>query len=374
VLSALVVSSFFDEGPAFLPAGTLEAFRTDLRLTYAQVGVVLSMVAVGSVIGSAGSIAIDHVSRRLLTAAGATLLAGSMAGFALSPWYEGLLAASFVQGFAATVMMDTTGVALTDLVGEERLRPYLARANLAGAAGDLAGPILLGAVVGLGLGWRIAFAVAAVIVGLYAILLALAPLPGPSGGENQGHTPMAGLVQVLRDPQVWLIGWISFLAVPFDEPFLGFLLARAQESGLGAGATTAVALLSVGGGIAAYGYLESRLRALPDRVLIGSGALLALAGSVIAGVLDGVVPLAGGGGLVGIGLALSWLALEHRQLTLRPGQEGTTRGVIGAIESVGLALPIATGALIDATSLSFGLTTHAGVAAMIVVSLVWMRP
>lgn len=369
VLSALLIASFFDEGPGFLPAGTLEAFRTDFRLNYAQAGLVLSMVAIGSVTGSVGSIAADHVSRRILASSGALGLATAMAVFAVTPRYEGLLLASLLHGFTATVMMDATSIALADLVGKERLRPFLARANLAGVVGDLSGPILLGVVVASGLTWRASFIVAAILVGAYGAMLAAAPLPPPPNSDvEERSTPMVGLRAVSRDPQVWLVAWISLLAVPFDEPFLGFLLARADAIGASAGGATAIALVSVAGGVLAYGWLETRLRAWSDRRLITAGAGLGGAGSLVAGALPNALALALGGALVGIGLALAWLALEHRQLTLRQGQEGTTRALIGAVESIGFALPVLMGVLIDATSLSVGLAAHVVLAALIVVA------
>lgn len=373
MVAALVVPSFFDEGSAFLPAGTLELFRSDLDLSYAQAGLVLSMVAVGSLVGSAGSVAADHFSRRILASSGAFGLATGMALFATSPWYAGLIVASLLHGLAATVLMDASTVALADAVGEEHLRPFLARGNLAGVVGDLGGPLLVGIVIGMGASWRVPFGVAAVVVALYGLLLALAPLPAPKRTDMERASPISGLVEVLSDRQVWLVGWISLLTVTFDEPFLGFLLARAEQYDVDARTYTAIAMVSVAGGLFAYGYLERRLRIVPDRWLIAGGGVLAALGSVVAAVFEGPIALATGGAVVGIGLASMWLALEHRQLTLRPRQEGTTRAVVGAIEAIGFTVPVLLGTLIDATSLAVGLAAHSVLALLIVVSALRIR-
>lgn len=331
------------------------------------------MVAIGGLTGSAASVAVDHLSRRMLATGGAVLLAVSMSGFAGSPWLGGLLVASFLHGFASTIVMDVTAVALADTVGEERLRPFLARANLTGVAGDFAGPILLGVVVAAGWSWRVAFVVAAVLAAAYAVALALAPLPPPRGAGQVGHTLSSTLRAVLTDRQVWLIGVISLLVTPFDEPFLAFLLARGEELGATATGAAVIALVSVGGGVFAYGHLEIRLRNVRDRVLVAAGAAAAGVGSLLAGWAHGTVTLAAGGALVGVGLALAWLALEHRQLTLRPAQEGTTRAVIGSIEAVGFGIPVLFGWLIDSTSVAVGLAAHAALGAAVLVLAVRIR-
>ena len=364
-LAALVTASFFDEGPGFLPAGSLEAFRADLGLSYTQAGTVLSMLAFGSIVGSGCSIAADHVSRRVLASAGTLVYAFAIAAFAVTPWYGGLLVASFLHGLAATAMMDATAVALTDLVGEDDLRPYLARSNVAGVVGDLSGPVLLGAALAAGWNWRAAFAIASVILALYAVLLALSPLPPPrrDGGEDAAGPVLR---QVLTDVRVWLISGLSLLVVPFDEPFLGFLLALGEEArGMGPTALTVLAVVTVAAGLVAYTVIEARMRRVGDAGTMAAGASCLGVGCLLAALVDRAAATLAGGLLAGIGLALTWLALEHRQLTLRPGQEGTTRAVIGAVESVGFLLPVAIGAIADAHGLAAGVAALAVPAGML---------
>jgi len=370
VVAALVLPSMVDEASGFLPAGTFEAFRADLGLSYTQAGVVLSMAAFGSIAGSLVSVAADHVSRRALAAGGALALAASMAWFGLSSGFGGLVVASFGHGFAATVMIDATTVALADAVEEHELRPFLARSNLFGVIGDLSGPILLGVVVSAGLSWRVAFLVVAAGVALFAAVLAGAPLPPPESGGS----PLGVVRDVIRDGRVWLIAALSLLAVPFDEPFLGFLLALGEEvRGLGPIALTVLALVSVGGGLAAYTVIESRMRSIGDAVTMGAGGALMAAGAAFAGLVGWPGAPFVGGALVGVGLALAWLALEHRMLTLRPGQEGTTRAVVGAVESIGFLIPVVVGAIVDRLGLGVGLAAHGVFAVLIVFGAMSLR-
>ena len=53
-----------------------------------------------------------------------------------------------------------------------------------------------------------------------------------------------------------------------------------------------------------------------------------------------------------VGLSLAWLAIQHRSLTLRPGQVGTTKAVLGTIESTGFWIPVAIGAVADRAGLT----------------------
>jgi hypothetical protein len=170
---------------------------------------------------------------------------------------------------------------------------------------------------------------------------------------------------------VWVLALLALLATPFDEPFLGFLLALGDQMvGLGSLALTALALVTVGGGLLAYTVVEARIRQFDDASTMAMGAALMGSGSLVAGVWTASSALFVGGGLVGVGMSLSWLAVEHRQLTLRPGQQGATFAIIGAVQSLGFLVPAAVGVLVDRTGLRTGVTAHAGLAAgMLVLSL-----
>lgn len=183
-------------------------------------------MAPGAVLGLIFSVAADHTSRRLIAAGGALAYAVSLAIFAAaaSAWW--LVLAAFLMGMAATAMIDAVEVALVDMAGN-RLRPYLARADLGGVIGDLAGPLLLGAVLAVGWSWRAAFALAALAMGLYGVVPALARLPVPAGRPDETDAPPRRVVRSMaRDRRVWVMG---LLLAPFDEPFLGFLTALAQS-------------------------------------------------------------------------------------------------------------------------------------------------
>src|SRR4051812_8521931 len=142
------------------------------------------MAAPGALLGTGFAAAADHMSRRVLAAGGAFGLAAALAGFAAGQSFAVLAAASFLLGVAATAMMDAPQVALVDIVEPVDLRRFLARGNLFGTLGDLAGPALLGLIAATGLSWRTAFWFAAAALFVYGLVLAGLPLPGPGSAPD----------------------------------------------------------------------------------------------------------------------------------------------------------------------------------------------
>ena len=360
-LAAVLLVRLADEAAVFLPFGTLESFRADLGLTYAQAGTVLAAIAPGAVAGGVFVAAADRFSRRVITAGGAFGFALSLAMFALGGSFAMLALAGFVMGMASTAMVDGAEVALVDMVGDD-LRRYLARSNLLATVGDLLGPALVAAAAVAGLSWRTAFGAGAVLMGVYALALAGAPLPPPARGEEadgsaNGGERRPGLAAVLRDPAVWVMGLIGLLMVPFDEPLVGFTIALLEnDRGASAAAATLVAFVGISGGVLAFAVLARRFEGVPDdRLLLGS--VVAMTGGAVAIAAAPVLPVVAVAGLVtSVGLNLAWLAVQHRSLTLRPGQVGTTKAVLGTIESAGFWIPVAVGVIADRA----GLTTAVG--------------
>lgn len=361
-LAVVLLARLADESAVFVPFGTLESFRAELGLTYAQAGTVLAAIAPGALVGGAFSAAVDRHSRRVIVAGGAFGFAVALAMFAVGGSFAVLLGGGFLMGVASTAMVDGAEVALVDLAGDD-LRRWLARSNLLATVGDLIGPLLVGSAVLLGLSWRAAFAAGAVLMGLYAVALACAPLPAPArggAGDEDDGSARPGLGAVLRDPAVWVMGLIGLLMVPFDEPLVGFTVALLEEErGASTGMASFVAFAGIPGGLLAFTVLAKRFERVDDRrLLIGAVVTMTVAVLVIA-VVPVLAVVAAAGVLAAIGLSLGWLAVQHRSLTLRPGQVGTTNAVLGGIESTGSWLPVAIGALADGAGLEWALGSFA---------------
>lgn len=383
-LAAVLLVRLADEAAVFLPFGTLESFRADLGLTFAQAGTVVAAIWPGAVVAALFVAAADRFSRRVIAAGGAFGFTASLAMFALGVSFTMLVLAAFVMGMASTAMVDGAEVALVDMAGDD-LRRYLARSNLLATIGDLLGPALVAGAALAGLSWRVAFAAGAVLMGVYALALAAAPLPPPSRasgtadageeapdqGSGGGGARRLGLAAVLRDPAVWALGVIGLLMAPFDEPLVGFTIALLEnDRGASTSAATLVAFVGISGGVLAFTVLARRFEGVPDdRLLLGSVTAMT-AGAVFIAVAP-VVPLVAVGGLVtAVGLNLAWLAVQHRSLTLRPGQVGATKAVLGTIESTGFWIPVAVGVIADRAGLTLAVGSF-GIVGAAMMALAW---
>ena len=361
-----------DESAVFLPFGSLESFRSDLGLTYAQAGTILAAIAPGALAGGVFAAAADRYSRRAIAAGGAFGFAVALAMFAFGGSFAMLAAGAFVMGMASTAMVDAAEVALVDMAAGGDLRRWLARSNLLATLGDLLGPALVAGAVLLGLSWRAAFWVGAGLMLLYAVALARAPLPPPSPAAPAPEgSRRPGFTAVLRDPAVWVMGLIGLLMVPFDEPLVGFTIALLeQERGASPAVATMIAFAGITGGVLAFTVLARRFEGVADhRLLMGSVAAMAGAALVIA-VVPVLAAVAVAGLVAAIGLSLAWLAVQHRSLTLRPGQVGATKAVLGAIESTGSWLPVAIGVVADRAGLTWAVGSF-GIVGGVLLALSW---
>ena len=154
----------------------LPFIRDDLRLTYTQIGLLLSLPGIIAAfiepfIGVLG----DVWKRRLLIIVGGVLFTVSLAITSFSSTFY-LLLFSFILFFpssGAFVSLSQANLMDSDTSRHEQ---NMARWTLAGSLGVLAGPLLLGLFVYFGLGWRGAYAALASLSSL-CLLAALRYLP-----------------------------------------------------------------------------------------------------------------------------------------------------------------------------------------------------
>jgi predicted MFS family arabinose efflux permease len=369
---ALLTVRLADETAWFLPAGLFETFRRDLGLTYTEASVVLILAAPGSLLGTAGTVAADFVSRRVLACAGAVTFALALAAFAAGGSFWVLAGASLAMGAGATVMVDACEVALVDLAGDD-LPAYLARQNLFGVVGDLAGPALLLLAAGAGLGWRATFGLTALLMAGYAALLGAQRFPPPLSSD-EANGPRAGLAAVLRDRRVWWIGALAVFLTPMDESFLGFTIAFLERvRGASPSAAVATGAAFVAGGLLATTVVARRVRAWPVERTLTASALVLFAATVAVPVVPWLPLVAAAGLAFSTALTLFWLALQHEMLTVRPGQAGTTSAVVSVIEMGGFFVPIVIGWVADAAGLRAALWAYTLVPAVIVMTAARFR-
>lgn len=339
-------------------------------MSYTAASLVFIAPGIGSLPGLLLTAAADRWSRRVIAASGAGTFALAFALFAWAPNAATLVFAAALAGFGATGMVDAVEVGLVDATTPDRLRVWLARQNVVAVIGGMCGPALLAALAFAGLGWRTAFILAAAGLGAYAVLLATSPLPPPDAGtddDDANEDESAGtLSDIIRDPRVWVIGLLSLGTVPFDEPFLGFLVAHlGQTRGASAATAIVIALVGVCGGLVTQGTAARRPLRMRNQPLYVVGATGLLAGSVVVAMAGSLPAIAVAAFAVSAGLELCWLAVQHRALTLRPRQVGRTKAVISTIETVGFGLPLAIGAVADAATLTVAMSVFGLLAALL---------
>jgi predicted MFS family arabinose efflux permease len=357
LFGALLVVRLFDEAGSFLPYGAAPQLRTQLELTYAQIGVLLTAMPAGGVVGLGLAALADVVSRRRLAAISTAVLALTMAAFAMSDDFLVLAAAAFVYGAASDGMISPVEVALADLAGDD-LDRALARTNLFATIGDFLAPVLLGAAIVAGLGVRPVFWIAALAFAGYAIWLASLPLPAP---RDPGREHVRGrVVSLIRDPRVWVMGVLVACISPLDEALGAAFVLRLAAGAAGDQPVVLVAAVGVIGdlvGLAVAARVIARL-GRPRAMAVG---MLLVGASVAVATVGPALTTFVASALTGFGLAFAWTAFQAVLLRLRPGAEGTTGAVIGAIELPALLLPVLAGVVADHAGPQAALMVYAAI-------------
>ena len=357
-----------DESVGFLREGVFESWRVDLGLSYRAAATVLVMAAPGSIAGSAFSALADYRSRRAIAAGGAFAYGASLLGFALAQNTVELGAASFLLGLGATAMVHACEVALVDVAGDE-LERAVGASSLFGALGDLVGPVVIVVTAALGWSWRVPFVGAAGFCALYGAWLATLPMPHPVPPAADHRGARREAFALLRDPAIWWFGLVALLLVQIDEAYLAFVIAFLRRDGhLGAAAATMVGASIVVGGLIGYARAaRGDTRAESRRVLRVSAAALTVAAVGIA-TIPSVVAVVACGIVFGFANARFWVVFHAIVLRHRPGRTGSVSAVVGNLEMLGFAFPIAIGAIADAHGLRAGLLAYAIVPALLFAS------
>lgn len=349
----LLLIEFLDE----LVFGAREAawplIRNDLGLTYAQVGLLLSVPAVVSnllepLFGVLG----DVWRRRVLVLAGGAIFGGSLLLTASSPNIAFLLA-SFVCLYPASgAFVSLSQATLMDMAPARR-EQNMARWTFAGSVGVVAGPLALAAAVQLGLGWRGLFVGFAVFT--FIVLAAARRTPYRTAGAATDDPArldlslvlagLRGVLDALRRKAVWR--WLILLESSdlLLDILLGFLALYLVDA---ANATTEQAALAVAvwTGIGLLGDLLlipllERVRGVDYlRVSAGLELLLFPAFLLVPSLGAKIVLL----GLLGFFNAGWYAVLQAGLYAALPGRSGTAlaakniSGLAGGLIPLGLGL------------------------------------
>ena len=185
------------------------AIRTDLGLSYLEIGWILTIPGIVSmVLEPAIGLAGDTRHRRLLVGAGGIVVAATLVLAGTAPAFAVFLAAECLMAPASGAFVSLSQASLMDLAPRDR-EPNMARWMVAGSIGNVAGPLLLAAAIAAALDWRDLFLALALVTVPLAVAGWWAHVPAPGAVEaHEAHRPRpSALLAAVRDREVlrWLV-------------------------------------------------------------------------------------------------------------------------------------------------------------------------
>ena len=224
------------------------ALREELDLSYAQIGLLLSVpayasVALEPVFGVLG----DSRWRRAVVVVGGIGMAVALALVSAAPCFVVLIVAFALLSPSTGAFVSLSQATLMDLEPQRR-ELNMTRWSIAGGVGAVAGPLLLVLFTALGGGWRALFATFAVLA---LALTAVAASTQSSARPHAGRPSVRAAVAAIRRPLVvrWLV-LLEFADLLLDV-LLGYVAlylvdeagASAQVGGLGVAVWTGAGLV-----------------------------------------------------------------------------------------------------------------------------------
>jgi FSR family fosmidomycin resistance protein-like MFS transporter len=369
VLAAALAVELVDELAGGVKSAALPLIRRDLDLSYGQIGLLESApLLLGSIMELPLGILAGHGRRRRRAVLlGGVLFILTLIGAAAARSFVGLLVA-FVLFFPASgAFVSLTQSGLMD-ADPGRREHHMARWELAGSAGSLAGPVLVIAVLAAGGGWRSAYlALAAAAAAAWLGVARNAPVPVPADGP--GADPAAGTAAVRRAPptspslftalrQPGVVRWLVLLQVSdlLLDVFTGFLAlylvavvhATPEQAALGVA-------IRLGAGLAGDAAL---IRALSHV----SGLVLLRASAAVTAVVFPAFLLAGGLvpkllllGCLSVVTAPWYPVLQAELYGSLPDDSGVVVSLSSAAGLLGGAVPLAVGLLAQRFGLAWAL-------------------
>ena len=327
-------------------------FMREFGLSYAELGLLMSVFFVVSGLGQAGAgFVVDRFGARRVLFASEVLFIAACLMASVAQGYAGLMAVAVLAGLGNAPFHPVDFTILNQRVSAPRLGHAFSAHGLTGNLGWAVAPVFL---VGLGgvLGWRGAYVAAAV---MYAAILVLLVLQRAKlRTEVVVRAPQAGDSDLafLKLPVVWwcfAFFMLSTMTLALVQNYAVSLLQALHAVSLEAATLTLTAyMLCAAAGIFIGGFVAVR-HADSDRVVawcMGGGALLmALCGSGWLGAGGTMAVLAATGFAIGIGNP------SRDMMVKKATPKGATGRVYGTVYSgfdVGFAVaPLMFGALMD---------------------------
>jgi MFS transporter, FSR family, fosmidomycin resistance protein len=352
----------------------LPLIRHDLGLSYAQIGLLASvpLLAGGALELPLGLLAGEGRRRRQAVLGGGVVFVLSLLAVASARSFVVLLAAFTVFFPASGAFVSLTQAELMD-AWPDRQAQLMARWDLAGSTGAVAGPLLLAAVLAAGGSWREAYLVLAALAAVTWVGTCLGephPVRGAADGATRPgaawKTRVREVLAALRD---WsTVRWLSSVVVAdlLVDVLTGFLALYLVDVVHLAPAIAALAVaIRLGSGLAGDAVLVFVLGRVADVTVLRASAVLA--GLLYPGFLLAPGPAAKLAILAVLSAATApWYPLlQARLYGSLPGRSPVAVTLSSAAGLAGGLGPLAVGLIAGA----FGLTTAMAVLAVVPVAV-----
>lgn len=349
---------FLDELVFGLGETSWPLIRTDLHLSYTQIGLLLSVPGIiAAFIEPFLGILGDVWKRRLLILVGGFFFTFSLILTALSSGFIPLLF-SFIIFFPASGAFVSLSQATLMDSAPDRHAQNMARWTSAGSLGNVLGPLLLGAFIYFGLGWRGAYAFTAFIS---AICLFAAFRLVPPDASSASRLPSFQIVfegfraalSALKRREVWR--WLLLLEFSdlMLDVFLGFLalyfvdVAQATDSQAG----IAVTIWLTMGMITDFVFIPIVDRQPNPITYLKRTAILEVLAFIIFLLVPGFIPKLIAIIFVNIFNTGWYPILKGRLYSALPGQSASIMAIESVTTPISKLLPLIIGLLADQVGL-----------------------
>lgn len=363
VLAAALAVELIDELVGGTQGAAMPLIRHALALSYGQIGLLASVpLLLGSLLELPLGVLAGHGRRqRIAVLTGGVVFIASLVGAAAAGSFAALLVAfvAFFPASGAFVSLTQSGLMDADPARQEQ---HMARWNLAGSAGAVAGPFLLIAVLAAGGSWRTAYLVLAggSVLAWLGVAGGGPRPPAPAAGGGQEEAGRTGAVRRVRTAlqQPGVIRWLVLLQLSdlLLDVLTGFLAiylvdvvhATPAEAALGVGVRLVAGLA---GDITLVRVLE---RTAGLRVLTASAAAAAV---LYPGFLlvPGLWPKLAILAALSIATAPWYPVLQASLYGSLPGRSGVAVTLSSAAGLAGGAGPLAVGFLAERFGLAWAL-------------------
>lgn len=353
--------------------------RADLPLTTTQLGLVVTVLAVGTLLQVPVGGLVDRIGARMVAVGGMGLTAVGITLAGAGGSYPWLLVGAAVSGLGQASYHPANYTIIEAVSPAGSLGRSFSIHSFGGIVGFAVAPVLVGT-VGLLTDWQVALQATGLVglgyTGLMWVLLPAADT-SPASDEAQRRPFLAGVERIIRSRRMLVMAAFFLLMAAGMSGIMTYTPLYVID-GLGASETVGNVALSVFFGVSSVSVLLGGL--LADRadprltISVGMGTII-LTLAMLQTLSQLQVPwrIAASFGVAGFGFGLIFASRDRLvSLAMPRGTAGTSFGLVFTIGGVGAILsPVGLGLLIDALGVA---SAFVGVMVLLApaVAVVWL--